>query len=183
LYLQKNVDPAKLNTNIFSNSADLFSLPQVFDIYCCNNNSGLGIVNVQTYLNLNTLGSIQNLLNLAQYDYLFNALNIPFLELINLNLIRWVNSNYVLDLGNIITNIVHISRIKNDADTMRWVLFDYKDDIELFEVMSNDESNLVYETLSSPDFKLYYPEPFIASPSFVHEDVWYIHILHYNYWL
>jgi hypothetical protein len=64
---------------------------------------------------------------------------------------------------------------------MRWVLFDYKDDVELFEIMSNNEASLVYETLSTPDFKLYYPEPFIASPSFVHEDIWYIHILHYNY--
>jgi heme/copper-type cytochrome/quinol oxidase subunit 2 len=34
-----------------------------------------------------------------------------------------------------------------------------------------------------PDGKLYYPEPFIASPSFVHEEIWFIHILHYNYWL
>jgi heme/copper-type cytochrome/quinol oxidase subunit 2 len=30
---------------------------------------------------------------------------------------------------------------------------------------------------------LYYPEPFIASPSFLHEEIWFIHILHYNYWL
>ena len=39
------------------------------------------------------------------------------------------------------------------------------------------------ESLSTPDVKLYYPEPFIASPSFVHEELWFIHILHYNYWL
>jgi hypothetical protein len=37
------------------------------------------------------------------------------------------------------------------------------------------------QTSSIPDTKLYYPEPFIASPSFVHEEVWFIHILHYNY--
>lgn len=38
-------------------------------------------------------------------------------------------------------------------------------------------------TKGNPDFKLYYPEPFIASPSFNHEDLWFIHILHYQYWL
>jgi heme/copper-type cytochrome/quinol oxidase subunit 2 len=34
-----------------------------------------------------------------------------------------------------------------------------------------------------PDVKLYYPEPFAATPSFNHEEIWFIHILHYNYWL
>jgi len=43
-----------------------------------------------------------------------------------------------------------------------------------------DESNVDYiKTL--PDGKLYYPEPFIASPSFLHEEIWFIHILYYNY--
>jgi hypothetical protein len=43
-----------------------------------------------------------------------------------------------------------------------------------------DESIVDYiKTL--PDGKLYYPEPFIASPSFLHEEIWFIHILHYHY--
>ena len=44
------------------------------------------------------------------------------------------------------------------------------------------ETNMIH-TSSIPDTKLYYPEPFVASPSFVHEEVWFLHILHYNYWL
>jgi hypothetical protein len=36
-------------------------------------------------------------------------------------------------------------------------------------VLELDES--VFETLSTPDLKIFYPEPFIASPSFVHEDL------------
>jgi hypothetical protein len=36
---------------------------------------------------------------------------------------------------------------------------------------------------STPDVRLHYPEPFIASPSFVHEEIWFIHILHYQHWL
>ena len=39
------------------------------------------------------------------------------------------------------------------------------------------------QTSSVPDTKLYYPEPFVASPSFVHEEIWFLHILYYNYWL
>jgi hypothetical protein len=34
---------------------------------------------------------------------------------------------------------------------------------------------------TSPNVKLYYPEPFIASPSFVHNDIGYIHILQYQF--
>lgn len=37
--------------------------------------------------------------------------------------------------------------------------------------------------VSTPNVKLYYPEPFIASPSFVHNDIGFIHILQYQYWL
>ena len=36
---------------------------------------------------------------------------------------------------------------------------------------------------STPSVKLYYPEPFIASPTFVHEDIWFLHIVIYQYWL
>jgi len=39
------------------------------------------------------------------------------------------------------------------------------------------------QTSSVPDTKLYYPEPFVASPSFIHEEIWFLHILYYNYWL
>jgi hypothetical protein len=34
---------------------------------------------------------------------------------------------------------------------------------------------------STPTRKLHYPEPFIASASFIHTDIAFIHILHYNY--
>jgi heme/copper-type cytochrome/quinol oxidase subunit 2 len=37
--------------------------------------------------------------------------------------------------------------------------------------------------LSAPNIKLYYPEPFIASPTFSHDDIWFLHITIYQYWL
>lgn len=36
---------------------------------------------------------------------------------------------------------------------------------------------------SVPTVKLFYPEPFIAAASFMHNDLWFIHILIYQYWL
>ena len=35
--------------------------------------------------------------------------------------------------------------------------------------------------LATPTTKLHYPEPFISSPSFIHNDIGFIHVLHYQY--
>ena len=39
------------------------------------------------------------------------------------------------------------------------------------------------EPVAVPNMKFYYPEPFVASPSFVHESLWFVHVLHYQHWL
>jgi hypothetical protein len=49
----------------------------------------------------------------------------------------------------------------------------------LFDEIKDKSSVDYIKTL--PDGKLYYPEPFIASPSFIHEEIWFIHIPYYNY--
>lgn len=45
-----------------------------------------------------------------------------------------------------------------------------------------DQIEALYQS-SIPNIKLYYPEPFIAAPSYIHNDIWYMHILIYWYWL
>jgi hypothetical protein len=52
------------------------------------------------------------------------------------------------------------------------------DDIDKFEALAHVRSVL---HSSTPNVKLYYPEPFIASPSFIHNDIAYIHILQYQF--
>jgi hypothetical protein len=42
---------------------------------------------------------------------------------------------------------------------------------ENFELSNLELDEGVFEVLSTPDLKIFYPEPFIASPSFVHEDL------------
>ena len=54
------------------------------------------------------------------------------------------------------------------------------DDISVFHNLENITSIYHY---SIPNVKLAYPEPFIASPSFMHTDLWFVHILVYQYWL
>jgi len=45
----------------------------------------------------------------------------------------------------------------------------------------SDITSLLQFTI--PDGKLFYPEPFIASPSYLHSDLTYLHIFQYWYWL
>ncbi len=55
--------------------------------------------------------------------------------------------------------------------------------LDSLDIWTSYNDELAQETLSVPDVKLFYPEPFIASPSLVHSEIWFIHILHYQYWL
>jgi hypothetical protein len=40
-----------------------------------------------------------------------------------------------------------------------------------YELAITEDDGSMIDDLSTPDTKLHYPEPFIASPSFVHEDL------------
>jgi hypothetical protein len=52
------------------------------------------------------------------------------------------------------------------------------DDLDKFESLEHVRS-IFYA--STPNTKLYYPEPFIASPSFMHNDIGFLHILQYQF--
>jgi len=54
------------------------------------------------------------------------------------------------------------------------------DDINKFESLEHIRSVYIG---TAPNVKLVYPEPFIASPSFIHNDLGYLHILQYQFWL
>ncbi len=54
------------------------------------------------------------------------------------------------------------------------------EDLSYFDNLTNITSLYHY---SIPNTKLAYPEPFVASASFMHTDLWFVHILTYQYWL
>ena len=47
------------------------------------------------------------------------------------------------------------------------------------DTLTSNVSSLLQFTV--PDGKLFYPEPFIASPSYLHSDLVYLHIFQYWY--
>ncbi len=54
------------------------------------------------------------------------------------------------------------------------------EDTKFFTNLENVQTIYHY---SVPTTKLFYPEPYIASASFMHSDLWFVHILVYQYWL
>ena len=76
--------------------------------------------------------------------------------------------------------IIDASKLTNrELVTLAWEI----DDMGKFEKLESLAHIRSMYHSSIPQTKLYYPEPFIASPSFIHNDIGFIHILQYQYWL
>jgi heme/copper-type cytochrome/quinol oxidase subunit 2 len=110
---------------------------------------------------------------------------------INAKITTTFDNGTMYDLSNFLVNNLSKSvLIKNKTENIleispgyRYTAVDKKLG-ELQVLYDEDAFNVSpIQDIATPDCKLYYPEPFIASPSFTHEEIWFIHILHYNYWL
>jgi hypothetical protein len=74
--------------------------------------------------------------------------------------------------------MIDISKLNNrELVTLVWETDDMTK-VEKIEPMAHVRSMYHY---SIPQTKLYYPEPYIASPSFIHNDIGFIHILQYQF--
>jgi len=65
----------------------------------------------------------------------------------------------------------------SDVNLIHSLPNDHLDDYSNLEAVKSQYHSSV------PLRKLQYPEPFIASASFIHTDIGFIHVLQYNYWL
>lgn len=99
------------------------------------------------------------------------------LDLLDNFWVKWINR------GDRTTNYVELfdGTKLNLSPNSNFIVLPYGDKSspsvsDIFEDFS------VFHT-SVPNIKLYYPEPFIASPNFAHEDIWFLHIVIYQYWL
>lgn len=97
----------------------------------------------------------------------------------NSNLSMLNNSYFELDSNSplfnltskMVTEMAFLTKPKTDVEQLIEVLPDHQITFEIFEVISINVDNSLYEHLHLPEVKLYYPEPFVASPSFVHEEL------------
>jgi hypothetical protein len=96
------------------------------------------------------------------FDF-FNAISLITID-------EMVSADLVKISDEITTSMFEITSSKLDAE-LNHILMEFSDGISLFDILTGEDDSSIYQVLSTPDFKLYYPEPFIASPSFVHEEL------------
>jgi hypothetical protein len=75
------------------------------------------------------------------------------------------------------------ANIKNNVDNIVEIFPHLDELVGEMDLAARYGEEELEEWESTPDVRLHYPEPFVASPSFVHEEIWFIHILHYQHWL
>jgi hypothetical protein len=84
-----------------------------------------------------------------------------------------LNSNFLAENSNFVNSLASTTFFKNNPENVYKFFPQMQEaftDLEILFDEAKDESTLEYMR-TIPDGKLYYPEPFIASPSFVHEEI------------
>jgi len=152
------------------------------DLFSTNRGENFLIPHLQSVLNENTSEFINSVWALSQNTSFYMQYNSE-LALLNTTFSSdMFNNSYLYSTAHTIAQeMAMLTKPKTDVIEMVAVLPDHEVAFELFDVISLNVDNSLYAHLHLPEVKLYYPEPFIASPSFVHEELWFIHILHYQH--
>lgn len=133
------------------------------------------IINLTTPLNLLNNVGIKNFIQLKNVMDVTSPMPIilNFIELDDTKsyFINFFNNNFFSDYypSGIERALI------NEEDSLNNIILTYREECmlgELYFFFEDEENEVNAETyISAPELKLYYPEPFIASPSFVHEEV------------
>ena len=149
-------------------TSDYFSFPNIVDMYNIDSSN---------FLSFSAL--------LEEFKSIYNDSVIIDLSIGHMIDGHYNFNNESLNVFNSIniSTLIELSTLKGEVDELTKIFPSMEDDIELLDLWTRFGEEYLQEVESTPDVKLYYPEPFIASPSFVHEELWFIHILHYQHWL
>jgi hypothetical protein len=155
------------STNIFMNhSTTYLSAPAVLDIFFANNH-----VNKPNMRIISKFFRDHNNSSLAETHALF-AKNYKTIDYDYFNCeADNLPSELAKSIRSVTNSIVEVCNIKNDVVGLLSFLPQYKEEIQAFDIDFLESDTSLLDELTTPDTKMYYPEPFIASPSFVHEDL------------
>ena len=114
----------------------------------------------------------EQLLSKFYFTDLSNAVENSYLELnSHFGELNAISDKFVNNLSTIILPKNDPVKILNFSPNFRGIE-DFLTDIEfLYPSDSTDYQFYIEQDIATPDSKLYYPEPFIASPSFNHEEI------------
>jgi hypothetical protein len=162
----------KILLHHFESINDLFTLQSIIELFGFNENQ-IFLLKIQDFLINGTFNSISRLKTL----HLFTPMN----EYKFYNLFNDYNFFSVKDLEN--TKLFQINQIliKNietagiefteSTPTLRLVYPNFHDLIVDYELAVVEDDGSMMDDSLILDTKLHYPEPFVASPSFVDEDL------------
>jgi len=119
----------------------------------------------QNTLEYYTFSTINTLKQFFLNEFIIQGFNIHAIP----NLLELRDLNYSIQY--MYMNIKIQTELQYDVDLLRCIFPTFREELEMFEVLSYDIDGSLYNSLSTPNVKLYYPEPFIATPSFAHEDI------------
>lgn len=163
-----NISNRPLNYEIFN---DLFSLESIINFFGSNEDE-IFLLRIQEFLVQETSHIVKNL----EVFNLFNTNDTDVFSIFNdcsfFSVKDLQSSNLFSINSDLIKNIETAGLEFSDNTTaLRAVYPNFYDLITDYELAITEDDGSMIDDLSTPDTKLHYPEPFIASPSFVHEDL------------
>ena len=170
--------------DIISPLSEYLSFGNLMDTYWQVHDAGVStIVGVQEFVR----HYMPYFINISSSDFFLDLQDTLVLKHLSLHPIFNVNllksSDFYPIIDSYVCELWKVTQKFNDADKLEVLFPEYMMEITRFDIASIDMDGSMYAGISAPTTKIFYPEPFIASPSFVHEDLWFIHILHYQHWL
>lgn len=165
MYLQNHNNTIfleKKNSSLL-NIIDYFSAPNILDLFNLGGDFNYNDQYFELLLNNSILLNDSSILNTQLFDTTYNLSTLNYKSLLDIYPIE--------SLELIINDIKLITPANNNLDELINFFPERMLHFENFELSSLELDDSVFETLSTPDLKIFYPEPFIASPSFVHEDL------------
>jgi len=163
----RSITPSHLETVY-----DLFSLNSIMNLFGFNENE-IFFLRIQDYLVHETTSIIANMetfnfFNVTESDKIFNLFNdsnfFSVQDLQNTDIFK-INKTLLQNIETVGVNY------GDDTAGLKLAYPNFHDLIVDYELALIEDDGSMVNDLSTPDTKLHYPEPFVASPSFVHEDL------------
>ena len=143
---------------------DYFSAPNLLDTFSLGGDFNYDNSQFQFLTNNSVLLTENNIYNIQSWD---DSLNLNFLDYRTL----LPNSGSLGTLNTYINDINLITPLNSNINNLTEFFPERVMHFENFELSNLEPDGVVFGALSTQDLKIFYPEPFVASPSFVHEDL------------
>ena len=161
-----------LRLSDFEATNNLFSFQQTIELFGFNENE-IFIIKIQNFI----ISKSQALISHMETLNLFNTVNghklCSTFNNCNFFSIEDLLKSNLFKINQLLLQNIETAGIEFEENTpiLRLVYPNFYDWITDYELAVTEDDGSLIDDLSTSDTKLHYPEPFVASPSFVYEDL------------